>query len=149
MEKHLVVIFGPGNVGKTTSIKKAEKELGQKLLSTGFSRQIIGRRMSLEIRVRYISVANNMHVGFFSRGDVCGDVYNNLSKLSDCQIIFCAARSTKFHINNILTFATKNGYTVIPLFKLEATDKDNVRIVEEIKNNVKEISPFKNFNPCV
>lgn len=149
MQKHLIVVFGPANTGKTTSIKEFENELGKELTPLKFDRETIGW-MSIDIRVKYTLKDKDINIGIFSSGDACCNVNGTLNKyFSDCMIIVCAARSCRTHIDNILKFADTNKYTVIPLFKMRATNEDNARIEKEMKIQLKKAFPFSIFNADV
>lgn len=89
MQKSIIAVRGPANVGKTTTIRRAYEELRRE------GRCIDqGRLFSTEV-IAAIWEIDGVKVGITSNGDLPEDLEENLARLlaAGCIVIVCATRT--------------------------------------------------------
>ncbi len=147
-KKMMILLHGPGNSGKTTTVKKVAKLLEAKLNIKPTN--INPRKLPVEILVGF--KINGCCVCCSSAGDVPSRVHRYLEKIKKwlcevgccCRIIVCTSRTTgSAAYREAVDWARKNGFTVCDIKKYRAaanvshgTDNTNVakRIVRRIEN---------------
>jgi hypothetical protein len=152
IEKTIIAVYGRQNEGKTSTIIRTY----QKLISDFVNRTIIEEIISNEIFA--VIEIGNIKIGFESTGDPKSRIIteNTLEKLSanidsnhfdlrisDCNIIICASRTSGGTVNEIDRIASTFGYRTIWKSSYYAPnfnhDVVNRIASEEIVNLIKSI----------
>ena len=145
-EKHLFVVVGKSNCGKTTVVKKINKLCYNFLIKKGFTQTHVKTHQGQDIAYRYTNVATDEKVGIFSHGDSYHIIDKYYKLLQDCPIVICASRHSKPQFTAIREIIKKPKRTLHILYKtgkhkLDMEEDDNW-VVEQFKEKIKKLPLF-------
>lgn len=144
MKKQLIALFGVGDAGKTTTIRKVRDLLLAKYIDA--KEETLNGRLRVEIFS--IITIKGKRIGITSRGDRDIHVKFALEKFAQekCQIILCATRTKGSGSWNAMEkFAAKHQYTIREIQKIKeqikakqdnANKKDAATIVKIIRDSL-------------
>lgn len=113
MTKKMLIVCGPANTGKSSSIKAAFNSLLGWALRAQSPRDVKYLRNSDREVVATIRIGSEL-IGLSSLGDVAGEVKKALTFLTneDCKVIVCATRSRGKPLETARQIGGKNGYAI-------------------------------------
>jgi hypothetical protein len=108
----IYVLQGPGNCGKTSTIKELFNQLHAKYPNSAI-RNYFPKSYDIKIEMQNI---NGHHIGIESQGDPNSRLYQSLNDFDQigCDIIFCAARTKGMTVQWVNAHSPKYQIAFIP-----------------------------------